>query len=30
MALAVYFGVVFEGMFLIAWSKFIAFDENEL
>ena len=29
MALAVYFGVVFEGMFLIAWSKFVAFDENE-
>ena len=30
MVFAVYFGVVFEGMFLIAWSKFIAFDENEL
>ena len=29
MVCAVFFGVVFEGMFLIAWAKFIKLDDNE-
>jgi hypothetical protein len=29
MVAAVYFGVVFEGLFLIAWAKYTSMDWNE-